>query len=225
MTNQMICIEPKDFDESHIYIEKPTNNETKFLRIYYMNEKKKECDLCVKLPESQTFGIKPYYKFGSKRSKIDGYQIVYNENFDTLNFFDSLIAACYSNIKTWKKEKLISKKLQVKPVFVYQKSKENDKYVDDPTKPKVAYIKLNTYNNDGNIKINTKMYDNHSEPLDPLDYISKPGNVKPIIKIRGLYLGGEYAYIQFRIVQLIYKPSELPMLFDYSDFDFETDDE
>ena len=67
------------------------------------------------------------------------------------------------------------------------------------------------------------MYNNHREPLDPLDYISKPGNVKPIIKIRGLYLGGEYAYIQFRIDQLCFKPSELPILF--HDFDFETDDE
>ena len=219
----MICIEPKDFDESHIYIEKPINNETKFLRIYYANDKNKDCDLHVKLPESQTFGIKPNYKFGSKRSKIDGYQIVYNKNFDTLNFFDSLIAVCRSNIKTWKKEKLIFFKLQVKPVFVYQKSKENDKYVDDPTKPRVVYIKLNTYNNDGNIKINTKMLNNHRETLDPLDYISKPGYAKPIIKIRGLYLAEEYAYIQFRIDQLIYKPSELPILFD--DSDFETDDE
>jgi len=110
MTNQVFYIEPKDFDESHIYIEKPINNETKFLRIYYINDKNKECDLYVKLPENLTYGIKQYYKFGSKRSKIDGYQIVYNENFDTLNFFDSLIAVCYSNIKTWKKEKLISKR-------------------------------------------------------------------------------------------------------------------
>ena len=117
-----------------------------FYRIYYMNEKKKECDLCVKLPESQTFGIKPNYKFGSKRTKIDGYYIVYKENPDIVNLFNSLMAVCHSNIKTWKKEKLISKKLPVKPVFVYQKSKENDKYVDDPTKPKVAYIKLNTTN-------------------------------------------------------------------------------
>src|SRR6476469_9291869 len=92
MANQIMCIEPKDFDESHIYIEKPTNNETKFLRIYYMNDKNKGCDLCVKLPESQTCGIKPNYKFGSKRSKIDGYQIVYKENFDTIDFLDSLIA-------------------------------------------------------------------------------------------------------------------------------------
>ena len=95
--------------------------------------------------------------------------------------------------------------------------------MDDLTKPRVVYIKLNTYNNDGNIKINTKMLNNHRETLDPLDCISKPGYAKPIIKIRGLYLGGEYAYIQFRIVQLIYKPSELPILF--HDFDFETDDE
>ena len=219
----MICIEPKDFDESHFYIEKPINNETKFLRIYYVNDKNKECGLHVKLPESQTFGIKPNYKFGSKRSKIDGYQIVYNENPDTANLFKSLIAVCYSNIKTWKKEKLISKKLQVKPAFVYQKSKENDKYVDDLTKPRVVYIKLNTYNNDGNIKINTKMLNNHRETLDPLDYISKPGYAKPIIRITGLYLAEEYAYIQFRIVQLIYKPSELPILF--HDSDFETDDE
>src|SRR5277367_6640152 len=107
MANQMIRIEPKDFNESHIYIEKPTNNETKFLRIYYANDKNKDCDLYVKLPESQTFGIKPYYKFGSKRSKIDEYQIVHNENFTTENLFDSLIAVCESNIKTWKKEKLI----------------------------------------------------------------------------------------------------------------------
>ena len=169
MTNQMICIEPKDFDESRIYIEKPIDNETKFLRIYYANDKNKDCDLYVKLPESQTYGIKQSYKFGSKRSIINGYQIVYNENFDTLNFFDTFIAVCKSNIKAWKKDKLILKKLEVKSVFDYQKSKENDKYVDDPTKPKVAYIKLNTYNNDGNIKIYTKMYDNHSEPLDPLD--------------------------------------------------------
>ena len=115
------------------------------------------------------------------------------------------------------------KPLQVKPVFVYQKSKENEEHVDDLTKPKVAYIKLNTYNKDGNIKINTKMYDNNREPLDPLDYISRPGNVKPIIKIRGLYLGEEYAYIQFRIAQLWFKPSDLPMLYD--DSDFETDDD
>src|SRR5271163_3704861 len=117
MANQMIRIEPKDFNESHIYIEKPINNETKFLRIYYANDKNKDCDLYVKLRESQTFGIKPYYKSGSKRSKIDGYQIVYNENFDRLNFFDALIAVCHSNIKTWKKEKLISKTLPVKPIF------------------------------------------------------------------------------------------------------------
>jgi len=39
------------------------------------------------------------------------------------------------------------------------------------------------------------MLDSHREMLDPLDYISRPGNVKPIIKIIGLYLGGEYAYI------------------------------
>src|SRR5277367_1344298 len=121
-------------------------------------------DLYVKLPESQTFGIKPSYKFESKSSKIDGYQIVYNENFDTANLFNSWIAVCKSNIKTWKKEKLISKALQVKPVFDYQKSKENDKY-DDPTKPRVVYIKLNTYNNDGNLKINTKMLNNHRETL------------------------------------------------------------
>ena len=121
------------------------------------------------------------------------------------------------------KREINFKTLQVKPVFVYQKSKENDKYVDDSTKPRVVYIKLNTYNNDGNIKINTKMYNDHRETLDPLDCISKPGNVTPIIKIRGLYLGGEYAYIQFRIVQLCFKPSELPILFD--DSDFETDDE
>jgi len=130
---------------------------------------------------------------------------------------------CHSNIKAWKKEKLISKTLQVKPVFVYQKSKENEKYVDDLTKPKVAYIKLNTYNKEGDIKINTKMFNKHGEPLDPLDYISRPGYAKPIIKIRGLYLGEDYAYIQIRIVQLIYKPSDLPILFDNSDF--ETDDE
>ena len=48
MANQIMCIEPKDFDESHIYIEKPTNNETKFLRIYYINDKNKKCDLYVK---------------------------------------------------------------------------------------------------------------------------------------------------------------------------------
>ena len=110
------------------------------------------------------------------------------------------IAVCQSDIKTWKKAKLISKTLKVKQVFIYQKTKENEEYVEDLTKPKIAYIKLNTYNKDGNIKINTKMYNNHREPLDPLDYISKPGTVKPIIKIRGLYLGEDYAYIQIRIV-------------------------
>ena len=40
------------------------------------------------------------------------------------------------------------------------------------------------------LKLTLRCYNNHREPLDPLDYISKPGNVKPIIKIRGLYLGG-----------------------------------
>ena len=108
-------------------------------------------------------------------------------------------------------------------MFVYQKSKENDEYVEDQTKPKVAYIKLNTYNKEGNIKIIAEMHDSHREPLDLLDYISKPGNVKPIIKIRGLYLG-EFAYIQFRIEQLVYKPSmEKSLLF--NDSDFETYDE
>ena len=91
--------------------------------------------------------------------------------------------------------------------------------MDDLTKPKVAYIKLNTYNKDGNIKINTKMFNKQGETLDPLDSISRPGNVKPIIKIRGLYLGEEYAYILIRVVQLIYKPSILPILFDDSDFE------
>ena len=215
MSKPYTCIEPKDFDKSLIRIDEPMNDETKFLNISYLKSNK-QSNLYIQLPESQFCVIKPNFKYNSKR-EISGYYITYKSDCEaTLLTLDTLIDCCNRKLKNWKKSHIILKSLKVKPVFVNQKcSIMNDEL-------KIAFLKLNMYNG----KICTKMFDKHKQKLDPLYYISKPGDVKLIIKITGLYLGDKYAYLHLRVEQIFYKllkNIELPILFNDSDNDEENE--
>jgi hypothetical protein len=201
------------FDEPKVYKPKGVNNEIKTAKMSYLNSDNNPCDFYIELPESDSHGISPVYLYGDTETNVvDGYKIVYKDNSDYTNsVFDSLNTLCNNKLEEWKKSRLISKNTTYKSPFVYQKyfDSKSDTFIDDETKSKVAFIKLNTYK-DKNVRIYTEMYDETGNQLNPLDYISKPGKLKPIVKITGLYFGDkgkskDIVSLQMKVEEIVFK--------------------
>src|SRR6266536_4636712 len=145
MSRPTICIKPQNFNvelleikESKVYKPKDTNLNIETSEILYLNDKSELCDFYLILPEIETYGPLPIYKFNSKnksKENIQGYTISYSHR-DVEKMFDSIHDGFQNKIN-----ELINN-CKLKPIFNYRKKLENNLKVDDKSKPKVAYLKL-----------------------------------------------------------------------------------
>src|SRR6266536_3948298 len=189
MSRPTICIKPQNFNvelleikESKVYKPKDTNLNIETSEILYVNDKEELCDFYLILPEIETYGPSPIYKFNSKKSSenIEGYSISYCHP-DVENVFDLINDICQNKI---------GKQYNLKPTFNYKNKLENGVKTRDELKPKVAYFKLMTFKDykTNKLTISTKIYDKHSkELLDPIDTVSKLGMLRPMIHIQKIY--------------------------------------
>jgi len=218
MSRPTICIKPQNFNvelleikESKVYKPKDTNLNIETSEILYLNDKSELCDFYLILPEIETYGPSPIYKFNSKnksKENIQGYTISYSHR-GVEKMFDSIHDGFQNKIN-----ELINN-CKLKPIFNYRKKLENNLKVDDKSKPKVAYLKLKIFKD---LIIETKMYDLNSKQLiDPIDTISKFGLIKPMIHMSNIYFGshgnsGYSASVQVKLVKAYFeeKSHELP---------------
>lgn len=83
----------------------------------------------------------------------------------------------------------------VKPPFSHPMKKEKgkngkEKLVEDTTKPKRSYIKLETFDKGRKMKCNTLVHGPGDVTLNPLKYLDRRGRIVPVIRWGGVYYGG-----------------------------------
>ncbi len=220
MTRPTICIKPQEFNEKLIVIKEPkvykpkdTNLTIETSDIMYLNDKSELCDLYLILPQIETYGPSPIYKFNSTNKSpenVECYSISYSHP-DAEKVFDLITDVCQNKI---------GNKHTLKPTFNYKNKLENGTKTRDELKPKVAYFKLMAFKDHktNKLTISTKIYDQKSKQLiDPIDAVSKLGLIRPMVHIHKIYFGShgnsEYnASVQVKLVKAYFeeKSHELP---------------
>src|SRR6266536_1137037 len=109
MTRPTICIKPQEFNiellelkEVEVYKPKDTNLTIETSDIMYLNDKSELSDLYLILPQIETYGPSPIYKFNSKNKSsenIEGYSVSYS-NPDVEKVFDAINKVCQEKIGT-----------------------------------------------------------------------------------------------------------------------------
>ena len=84
--------------------------------------------------------------------------------------------------------------IAVKPPFSHPFRKEKgkngkDKSIEDTTKPKRTYIKLETFDKGRSMKCNTLVHGPGDVTLNPLKYLDTRGDIIPVIRWNGAYYG------------------------------------
>ena len=111
MTRPTICIKPQEFNielleikEPKVYKSKDTNWTIETSDIMYLNDKSELCDFYLILPQIETYGPSPIYKFNSNiksSENIEGYSISYSHP-DAEKVFDLINQVCQeTNFKTY----------------------------------------------------------------------------------------------------------------------------
>ena len=103
-------------------------------------------------------------------------------------------------------------KLAVKPVSAYPKSQKDDTK-EDRSKPKRAYIKLNTFGKGADLICNTAIYGPGDRPLNARSLIDEKGRgrLKPVFSWQGIYWGAHGkkpwgASVTLRLAECNYVP-------------------
>src|SRR6266536_3153929 len=190
MTRSTICLKPQKFDEKLIvimgpkfYHPKDTNLNIETSEILYLNDNSELCDFYLILPEIETYGPSPIYKFNSNiksSENVEGYSISYSHP-DAEKVFDLITDIC---------QETIGKQYTLKPTFNHKNKVENGMKTRDELRPKVAYFKLMTFKDHttNKLTISTKIYDQKSKQLiDPIDAVSKLGLIRPMVYVQKIY--------------------------------------
>src|SRR6266536_684327 len=220
MTRPTICIKPQEFNielleikEPKVYKLKDTNLTIETSDIMYLNDNSDRCDLYLILPEIETYGPSPIYKFNSNiksSENIEGYSVSYSRP-DVAKVFDLINDVCQNKL---------GNKYTLKPTFNYNNKVENGTKIRDELKPKVAYFKLLTFKDykTNKLTISTQIYDKQSKQLiNLIDTVSKLGLIRPMVHVQKIYFGshgnsGYSASVQVKLVKAYFeeKSHELP---------------
>src|SRR6266536_6280425 len=192
MTRPTICIKPQEFNiellelkEVEVYKPKDTNLTIETSDIMYLNDKSELSDLYLILPQIETYGPSPIYKFNSNiksSENIEGYSISYSHP-DAEKVFELITDVC---------QETIGKQYTLKPTFNHKNKVENGVKTRDELRPKVTYFKLMTFKDykTNKLTISTKIYDQKSKELiDPIDVVSKLGLIRPMVHVQKIYFG------------------------------------
>ena len=103
-------------------------------------------------------------------------------------------------------------KYAVRPIYEHQKSKREDgKKFIDPTKPLIAYIKLDTNGKGKNIKCYSKIFGPGEKKLSPFSCMNVHGTCHPVVHWESIYWGaqGQASYgasVRLRVGEMNFTP-------------------
>ena len=201
------------FDKSKVIIEPVVhkNNYSSSPIKYLYNDEK--LDLLFMLPTSSCYGINPIYPFGTREGVLQGYQFCYTIKDE---YFRRCL--CELNKVVFDYINYTSDRLPDSTINAFTSAlTDNKRAVDYVVKPCYGkddkmYIKLNTFGNGQNVRVNTVLYsDLHRISVNA--FLDRPCEITPLISCKHVYWGSHGsnshgASVKFKLEQAVLKEKQ-----------------